>query len=50
MNLFPLSGNNDEDDNNYKEFSDESTNETTSSLFVYESWLNELHFIITIIY
>jgi hypothetical protein len=39
MNHFPLSGNNDEDDNNCEKFNDESIDETTSSLFIHESWL-----------
>lgn len=43
MNPFRPSGNNDEDYNNYEEFNDESTDETTSSLFVQEAWLNDHH-------
>ncbi len=43
MNHFPPSGNNNEDDNNCKKFSDEYTNETTSSLFIHESWLKDHH-------
>jgi hypothetical protein len=40
MSPSPPSGNNDEDDNNCKEFSDESADETISSLFVQEYWLD----------
>ncbi len=39
MSPSPPNGSNDEDDNNCEKSSDESINETTSSLFVQEYWL-----------
>ncbi len=40
MSPSPPNGSKNEDHNNCEKSSDESTNETTSSLFVQEYWLN----------